>query len=106
MENQVFTVWRLLFKFTASSRTHRGINKEKWIDQNKYWGEYDSWISIKPTLDESADDKLMTFFLPFPENEIWHSMQIVSIGNVKFCFLKRKYFKMSSAENFTQHAKH
>ena len=32
-------------------------------------------------------------------------MQIVSIGNVKSCFLwKIKYFDMSSAENFIQSA--
>ena len=28
----------------------------------------------------SADDKLMTFFLFFQENKIWHFMQIVSLG--------------------------
>ena len=29
----------------------------------------------------SADDKMMLFFLFFPENRIWHSMQIVSLGD-------------------------
>ena len=29
----------------------------------------------------SADDKLMIFFLFFPENRIWHFMQIVSLGD-------------------------
>ena len=29
----------------------------------------------------SADDKLMIFFLFFPENRTWHNMQIVSIGD-------------------------
>ena len=29
----------------------------------------------------SADDKLMIFFLFFPENWIWHFMQIVSFGD-------------------------
>ena len=29
----------------------------------------------------SADDKLMIFFLFFPENWIWHFMQIVSLGD-------------------------
>ena len=29
----------------------------------------------------SADDKLMIIFLFFPENRIWHFMQIVSIGD-------------------------
>ena len=29
----------------------------------------------------SADDRLMIFFLFFPENRIWHFMQIVSVGD-------------------------
>ena len=29
----------------------------------------------------SADDKMMLFFLYFPENRIWHFMQIVSLGD-------------------------
>ena len=29
----------------------------------------------------SADDKMMLFFLFFPENRIWHYMQIVSLGD-------------------------
>ena len=29
----------------------------------------------------SADNKLMTFFLLFPENENWHFMQTVSNGD-------------------------
>ena len=29
----------------------------------------------------SADDKLVVFFLFFPENRIWHCKQIVSIGD-------------------------
>ena len=56
----------------------------------------------------SADDKLMIFFLLFSENRIWHFMQIVSLHEISYpVFLKkiRKYFKMSSAENFTQSAK-
>ena len=28
-----------------------------------------------------ADDKMMLFFLFFPENRIWHFMQIVSLGD-------------------------
>ena len=42
----------------------------------------------------------------FSENRIWHFMQTVFIRD-KSCFLGniRKYFNMSSAENFTQSAK-
>ena len=29
----------------------------------------------------SADDKMMLFFLLFPENRVWHFMQIVSLGD-------------------------
>ena len=60
----------------------------------------------------SADDKLRIFFLFLPENRIWHFMQIVSIGDnlhemSKPVFLEnwKKYFSISSAENFTQSAK-
>ena len=61
----------------------------------------------------SADYKLVRFFLFFPENRIWHFMQIVSIGD-KSCLKcqilfsgknKKRYFKMSSAQNFTQSGK-
>ena len=66
-------------------------------------------LSIFTTLwTKSEDNKLVIFFLFFPENRIWHFMQIVSIAwNIKFYFLEklRKYFKMSSAESFTQSAK-
>ena len=46
----------------------------------------------------SADDKLMILFLFFPENRIWHFMQIVRrqfAWNVKSCFLGkiRKIFQ-------------
>ena len=59
-----------------------------------------------------TDDKLI-FFLFSPENKIWYFMQIVTIGDnwhimSKPVFsekLKKKYFKISSAENFTQKAK-
>ena len=61
----------------------------------------------------SADGQLMIFFLFFPENRIWHFMQIVSWGdnlhemsNPVFWGKKDKYFKLLSAENFTQSAKH
>ena len=60
----------------------------------------------------SADGKLMMFFLFFLENRIWHFVQIVSLGdnlhevsNPISRKNKKKYFKMSSAEYFTQHAK-
>ena len=53
----------------------------------------------------------MKFFLFFPENRIWHFMQIISLGDNLYemsnpvCWEKlEKYFKMSSAENFTQSA--
>ena len=54
----------------------------------------------------SADDKLMTFFLFFLGKGIWHFMQCI-----KFQILfsrkskKKKIFKMSSAEIFNKHAK-
>ena len=52
------------------------------------------------------------FFLLFLENRIWHFVQIVSSGdnlhevpNPIFLGKIRKYFEMSSADIFTQHAK-
>ena len=86
---------------------------------------YFSYFSTKNTLSKgisrkltfttlwafSADDKLMIFFLFFPVNRIWHFMQIVSWGdnlhemsNPVFWEKQEKYFKMLSAENFTQSA--
>ena len=73
------------------------------------------WLHFK--LFHSLDsfvDKFMIFFLFFPENRIWHFMQIVSNGwrqfewNIKTCFLGkiRKHFNMLSAENFIQSAEH
>ena len=60
----------------------------------------------------SADNKLMTFFLFSLENRIRHFKQIVSIGDnlyemSKLVFREKeeKYFNMLSAEYFTQHAK-
>ena len=36
----------------------------------------------------SADDKLVIFIIFFPENRIWHFMQMETFAwNVKFCFL-------------------
>ena len=57
--------------------------------------------------------KFMTFFLFFLENRLWHFMQIVSLGDslheISKSFFpgknKKKYFKTSSTENFTQHAR-
>ena len=58
-----------------------------------------------------AGDKIMIYFLFFPENRIRPSMQI-SIGeNLLKCQIlfskknKKKYFKMLSAEKFSQSAK-
>ena len=58
----------------------------------------------------SSDDKLVIFF---PDNRIWHFMQTVSNGdnlhemsNPIFWKKKKKYFKILSAWNFTQSAKH
>ena len=57
----------------------------------------------------SACDTLMIFFLFFPENRIWHFMQIVSNGDnlhdmskSVFWEQQEKYFNMLSAEKFTQ----
>ena len=38
-------------------------------------------ITFTTLLAFSADDKMMLFFLFFPENRIWHFMQIVSLGD-------------------------
>ena len=60
----------------------------------------------------SANNKLIIFFLFSQENRIQHSMQTVSSGgslhemsNFIFWEKEEKYFKMSSVEIFTQHAK-
>ena len=38
-------------------------------------------LTFTTFLANSADDKLIFFFLFFPENRIWHFVQIVSTGN-------------------------
>ena len=60
-----------------------------------------------------ADDKLVIFFLTFPEKEglIFHAncfLRRKFTYNVKPFFLEKalKHFKISYAETFTQHAKH
>ena len=53
----------------------------------------------------SAVDKLMIFFLFFPENRIGE-MEIVCMKcQILLSGKKNKHLKMSSAENFTQNAK-
>ena len=50
----------------------------------------------------SADDKLIVFFIFFPENRVWHIMQIVSLGDnlqdvsnpIFLVKIRKKYFKM------------
>ena len=71
-----------------------------------------AFLTITTLLANSADNKLVIFFLFFPENRIWHFMQIVSIvdnlheiSNHDFKEIIRKIFQSSSAENFTHNAK-
>ena len=67
--------------------------------------EHMSSLTLTTILANSAADKLMIYIYFFSsENRIWQFMQIVSIGNVKTYFWenKMKYFKILSAENFTQ----
>ena len=52
---------------------------------------------------DSTDDRLMMFFLYFPESRNGHLMQQMS--DTIFWELSGKYFKMLSAEIFTQDAK-
>ena len=55
----------------------------------------------------SEDDKLIKLFLFFQDNRVWHFMQTVSIGdNLHEISSPVFYIKTSSAENFTQSAKH
>ena len=69
-------------------------------------------LTVSTLWANSTDGKSDDIVLIFPENKIWHFMQIVSNGDnlhemSKPVFLENqiKYFKMVSAENFTQHAK-
>ena len=43
---------------------------------------YKSGLSFNTVWINSADDKLIIFFLFFPENRIWHFMQIVSLETI------------------------
>ena len=57
----------------------------------------------------SSDDKFIPFLF-FTGNILWNFMQIVSVGDnlheTQSIFSGEKKIKMSSAENFTQQAKH
>ena len=72
-----------------------------------------TFLTLSMLWANSADDTLMIFFLIFPRKQVWHFMQIVSNGDnlhglsnpVFWENIKKKYFKMLSAEIFTQHAK-
>ena len=70
-------------------------------------------ITVTMLWTESADNKLMRVFRFFPENRISHIKQIVSTGENYHDMSNpisrkklEKTFKMLSAENFTQSAKH
>ena len=72
-------------------------------------------LTITTLWPNSAGNTLMMFFLFYRENRFWHFMQIVSSGDnlhdMSDCFLGKgrkifQYFSMSSAENFTEDAKH
>ena len=69
-------------------------------------------LTFTTLMANSADSKFVIFFLFFQENRTWHFMQIISNGdnlhemsNPVFSEKYEKYFKMSSAENFSQRAK-
>ena len=74
-------------------------------------------VNFTTLLANSADDKLVIFYLFFSENRLWHFMLIVSLETVctkcqilfswknEIFFFFFFFFKMSSAENFTQSAK-
>ena len=71
------------------------------------------FLTITAHWANSADNKLMIFYLFFPENRIWYCMHIVSTGdnlhempNPDFWEKLDKYFIMSSPEIFTQSAEH
>ena len=42
---------------------------------------YKAGFTFTTILANSVDDKLMMFFLFFPENRIWYFMQIISMGD-------------------------
>ena len=45
------------------------------------WSSSNNSLTFTTLWAFSADDRLMIFFLFFPENRIWHFMQIVSLGD-------------------------
>ena len=67
---------------------------------------YFSILTFTTLWANSADDKLMIlFFLFYPENGIWHFMQIVSTGdnlyemsNLVFCEKEENYFNLLPAD--------
>ena len=58
-----------------------GANWEVSKRQNSLQKRKPGWLTFTTLWAFSADDKMMLFFLFFPENRIWHFMQIVSLGD-------------------------
>ena len=62
------------------------------------------YINRHHSLGKFSRRQIYDIFLIFPENWLWDLMQIVSNDANILGKNKKKNFKMSSAENFTQHA--
>ena len=74
---------------------------------NLIWASAGCILTFTTLWVNSADYKLMTFFLFFQENRIWQYMQNAYTGDnlpVLFFWNLEKHFNTSFAENFTQHA--
>ena len=100
-----------MYNLSSSDFAYRVLKSEQetWLLQfcQAYSSIKLSNLTFTTLLANAADYKLVTFFLFFPENRIWHFMQIVSIGDNLHEMLNpvfwEKYFRMWSADNFTKY---
>ena len=51
------------------------------LEKHQYFSVEKSALTLNILSENSADDKVMIYFLFFQENRIWYFMQIVSLGD-------------------------
>ena len=71
-----------------------------WKNTIKYCQIVKCCLTFTTLLANSADDKLVIFFLLFPENRFWHFMQIVSSETI--CMKYQKLFSWKNKKNISK----
>ena len=70
--------------FSGKSKKNTNLSSTEfahWVVNINYFSPNSNIITFAILWTNSADNKFVNFFLFFPENWIWHFMQIVLIGD-------------------------